>query len=183
MLKVEDVVSHLFRADQFARFAGMRSRAMLDSPLYQQLDEAHGRALSALDSSQTQSEVPVGGAVPMHPPAEAAPAAPYRDPLHEPVDTDPSDEVMTGAGDTLTLLFALFVDGVQLHGHGRDTTTVIGLKCLDLPAFLCHTDLACYALAFIGGPKEPSDLSEIMSIILDQFKCHEPSTQIDREGK
>lgn len=52
---------------------------------------------------------------------------------------------------------------------------MVGLKCMDLPGFLVNTDLSCYALAFIGGSKEPTNLSEIMSVILFQFKKHEPT--------
>lgn len=89
-------------------------------------------------------------------------------------DSDPSDEIHTGEGDRLCLLFALFVDGVQLHQHGRATTTVISLKCLDLPGFLANTKLASFNIAFISGPKEPTNLSEVLDIILQQFKEHEP---------
>lgn len=176
-------MKHLFRADTFARFAGTRTQAMIQSDFYAQLDEAHGGSISALDSRST---VPasVEPQTPQHPPdCHQSPAEPCDVPDFGHVDSDPSDEVMTGAGDTLTLFFALFVDGVQLHGHGRSTTTVIALKCLDLPGFLCNTDLACYSFAFISGPKEPSDLSEIMAIILQQFKCREPVMTDECDGE
>lgn len=158
---------------------------MISSPFYQQVDEAHGSAISALSSLPSS---PGEGPRPPGRGFEATASADTRAPDLTPpppdchVDPDPSDEVMTGDCDTLTLLFGVFVDGVQLHQHGRATTTVIGIKCLDLPGFLSHTDLASYALAFIGGPKEPSNLSEIMAIVLKQFKLHEPMGYADDKG-
>lgn len=189
VLKLADVIRHLFGLELFARFAGTRIQAMISSPFYQQVDEAHGGALSALSSVPTSP-----GDGPIHsgcgfdattpgvtPGVTGAPDLAPPPPDCQ-VDPDPSDEVMTGDCDTLSLLFGVFVDGVQLHQHGRATTTVIGIKCLDLPGFLSHTDLASYALAFIGGPKEPSNLSEIMAIVLKQFKLHEPMGYADEKG-
>lgn len=105
------------------------------------------------------------------------------DEVAETVDPDPSDEHMTGNGDSMTLTFGLFIDGVQLHQHARATTTVVGIKCIDLPAFLANTDIACYPLAFIDGPKEPTNLSEFMAIVLRQFKEHEPVGQTNDKGE
>ena len=96
------------------------------------------------------------------------------------VDADPRDEVMTAYGPDMVLLFGLFVDGVQLHVHGRSTTTVFCLKCLDLPGFLANTDLASYTLAFIEGPKEPTCMTTVLMTILKQFKIFEP-TGIEHE--
>ena len=203
ILKLGDVVRHLFGVPMFARFAGTRTEALLNSPFYQHIDQLHGHAVSGLACgtlpvatsgeavegrtsdatsariSTSPAPLPQTGATP---PSHASGAGSSRDLAEDEVDPDPTDEVMTGAGDSLTLMFAVFVDGVQLQQHGRGTTTVIGIKCLDLPGFLANTDLACYALAFIGGPKEPNNLSEIMSIILKQFKDHEPVGERDDEG-
>lgn len=189
-------MNHLFGVEMFARFAGTRTQAMLDSPFFSNLDRAHGHALSALTAAEAMDHgaEPVGlqskarrEPSPFSPrQSETGRELPSLSPtpiLHDSaVDPDPTDEEMTGAGDSLTLLFALFVDGVQLHAHGRATTTVVGIKCLDLPGFLCNTDLACYTLAFIGGAKEPSNLSQFMEKILEEFKRHEPSGSRDAEG-
>lgn len=185
MLKLANVINHLFGEEQFARCAGTRSQAMLDSQWDNQLDTVHGKALTALASNVVdtaevqQSCSDAVGTAPR--PASLGIVGEISDAEQECVDPDPTDEVMTGNGDSLTLLFALFVDGVQLHDHGRATTTVMGLKCLDLPAFLSSTDLACFPLAYIGGSKEPSNLSEFMMIVLQQFKSHEP-LGVDENG-
>lgn len=181
ILKLDDVVRHMFGVEMFARFAGTRTRAMLDSPVYKRLDEVHGHVISALSSQVSEHPGDSGLASPEVAGPSTAAAAPTCRP-EDFVDPDPSDEIMTASGDVLTLCFALFVDGVQLHQHGRATTTVVGIKCLDLPGFLCNTDLACYPLAFIGGEKEPSNLQEFMSIILKQFKAHEPNGSVDKDG-
>lgn len=214
ILKLGDVVRHLFGVPMFARFAGTRTKAWLHSPFYQHLDLVHGHAISTLacgedavasgiasDEGHTIEGRASEAAPPisqLNAPSDAAPGSLASGPSCTPgpshpshipetgedeVDADPGDEVMTGAGDCLTLMFAVFVDGVQLHQHGRATTAVIGLKCLDLPGFLANTDLACYALAFIGGSKEPSNLYQIMGIILKQFKDHEPTGQKDDKGE
>lgn len=258
ILNLADVIGHLFGVPMFAKFAGTRTEALLNSPLYQHLDDMHGGAISALTSiesmvdaacrsggsfkADTDTDSPpeprlrgngtpdasgpdVGSSVPQPkpsagavvnspdlpsnavfrqktpPPVIASGAGPSTRPPpigshavtsapspvrpsveNDMVDPDPSDEQMTGAGDALTLMFGIFVDGVQLHGHGRATTTVIGVKCLDLPGFLANTDLACYVLSFIAGPKEPTILTEIMTIILKQFKTHEPMGCQDDKG-
>lgn len=189
VLNMKDVINHLFGEPMFARFAGTRTHAMLDSPFYQRIDKAHGRALSALDS-QDQAACAQDAHIATEDADTPACAGPSTQPaINEEtasdgdiVDPDPTDEVATGDGETLTLLFALFIDGVQLHGHGRATTTVVGLKCIDLPGFLCNTDLACFPLAYIGGVKEPTCLTQITHIILKQFKDHEVSTDTDAEG-
>lgn len=175
-------MKHLFGEPTFARYAGTRSQALLDSPAYTRVDSAHGGALSALSSAYEPVPVegvdaPVAGRV-----AQKASEDSDSGEFAEVSDPDPLDEVMTGDGDVLTLLFALFVDGVQLHQHGRSTTTVVALKCLDLPGFLCNTDLACYPLAFIDGPKEPTNLSQFMLRILQQFKKVEPFGTADLDG-
>ena len=90
-------------------------------------------------------------------------------------DADPRDEVMTAYGTDMVLLFGLFVDGVQLHQHGRSTTTVFCLKCLELPGFLANTDLATYTLTFVEGPKEPTCMTTLLMAILRQFKIFEPT--------
>lgn len=185
ILKLADVIRHLFGVEAFAKFAGTRTHAFLDSDFYQHLDHAHNGAISALSpgsAGQTRgnnSNVALGAASPASP--SSIGACPTTE-VPDSVNADPIDEVMTANGDTMTLFFALFVDGVQLHAHGRATTTVVGVKCLDLPGFLCNTDLASYPLAFIGGSKEPTNMSEIMAIILKQFKNHEPDGWVDDKG-
>lgn len=208
ILKLSDVIGHLFGVETFARFAGTRTHALLDSEFYHHVDYAHGGAISALSEDpcseqkdEHTNDVPCAAinmaCAPVRvadqlPPSEevASDRSCSQDPCSrtshdsqpDEVTADPSDEVMTALADTITLFFALFVDGVQLHAHGRATTTVVGLKCLDLPGFLCNTDIACYPLAFVGGPKEPSNLAEIMAIILQQFKDHEPGGCVDEKG-
>lgn len=106
---------------------------MLDCDWYKKIDKSHGMALTALSSHLSPEQRggnPDGSDVPIDFAGGCADEASYDN--MDFVDPDPTDEVMTGDGDPLTLLFALFVDGVQLHDHGRATTTVIGLKCLDL---------------------------------------------------
>lgn len=154
---------------------------MLDSPFFERLDQAHGGALSMLSSrdevqstSARESDAVQGDDAGAGSSVGAASSDTDASDC-EAIDPDPTDEVMTGGGDSLTLLCALFIDGVQLHDHGRATTTVVGLKFLDLPGFLCNTDVACFPLAYIGGSKEPTCLTEITALILEQFKDHEVS--------
>ena len=208
VLPLADVIRHLWGDPMFARFAGTRTLAMLECPLYSRLDLAHGGAISALAQSDCAIRDPIiipegGGPAPaVHGPPQPAqdgggPAAAARRPpvpaqdgggpaaaAHEPAeesdldaveDPDPSDDHMTAHGKSMIMLFGLFVDGVQLHGHGRHTTTVFVLKCLDLPGFLVNTDLAAYTLAYIEGPKEPTCMTEILMTVLKQFKIFEPS--------
>lgn len=191
ILPLADVINHLFGEPTFARYAGTRTMAMLQCPLYRRLDLAHGCALSALADPKLASglvagDQPAGSATdcdaPVQPTEEArgvvsgcsdhVPASPESDDL---VDPDPQDDLMTAHGPDMVLLFGLFVDGVQLHGHGRSTTTVFALKCLDLPGFLANTDLASYTIAFIDGPKEPTCMTTVMMTILKQFKIFEPA--------
>ena len=87
---------------------------------------------------------------------------------------EPSDEVMTGAGAILFLLFGIFCDGVQLYGNNKSTTTVIAIKCLDMPGSLVNKNLANYLLAFIGGQHEPTCMQDFLHIIVEQFKAFEP---------
>lgn len=102
-------------------------------------------------------------------------------PVH--ADFDASAHIGTAHGETMVLLFGLFVDGVQLHNAGRSTTTVFSLKCLDLPGFLANTDLACYTLAFVDGPKEPTNMTQLVLTILHQFKIFEPTGVTDSDGE
>lgn len=92
-------------------------------------------------------------------------------PAHHP---DPSDSFPPHNGEQFMLFFGLFVDGVQLHQHGRHTTTVIALKLLDLPGFLSHKDCAAYPIGYISGPKEPTTMTTIIELIMQQFKQYEP---------
>ena len=185
ILKLADVIRHLFGVEAFAKFAGTRTHAFLDSEFYQHLDYAHNGAISVLSqgslgqTSGNNSTTALAADTPTSP--SSIGACPSTE-APDSVNADPIDEVMTANGDTMTLFFALFVDGVQLHAHGRATTTVVGVKCLDLPGFLCNTDMASYPLAFIGGSKEPTNMSEIMAIILKQFKDHEPDGWVDDKG-
>lgn len=175
---------------------------MVHSARYRRLDEAHGGAISALaDPSYAAQPLPDDGAGPAapapgghsapSPPRAIHPGVPAHIPLQMPGpaaheyayereggdldDPDPRDEIMTAHGEEMVLLFGLFVDGVQLHQHGRSTTTVFCLKCLDLPGFLVNTDLASYTIAFIEGPKEPTCMTSILLTILKQFKMFEPT--------
>jgi len=180
------VIKHMFSNIDFARFAGVRTQAMLESEWYAKVDAAHGGAVSAMATAETADH-------PMET-DHAAQAEPHNAPttlvdadvpdedesLYEVCDSDPSDEVMTGDGDSLCLLFGLFVDGVQLHVSGRSTTTVLSLKCLDLPGFLVCSKVASYNLAFIDGPKEPTCMTDFMMMVLAEFKKCEPST--DKDG-
>ena len=259
ILNIADIIRHLYMNPMFARFAGTRTRAMLDSPWFNALDAAWDGWIKRLcndGSSDTEDsedggagEGPAGGSpasggaaqpVPRNVLASraepmarasgtAAPVAPSHsagasgavtqarsdsaaDAVHaggfsgavrpggaaaatvgvqqsgadsdamsedesepeEVADPDPSDEFWTGAGKLIALLFAIFHDGVQLHQKVKSTTLVFSLKCLDLPGFLVSKLLASYNFAFIGGPKEPSCLTEFVALILDQGKQYEP---------
>lgn len=179
VLPITDVIRHLFSNATFARFAGVRTQAMLESPFYARLDAAHDGAISAL--SVADADAPAVGLAQPADDGEVPASSEHDTEQLQPVeDADPSDEVMTGGGDTLALLFGLFVDGVQLHANGRSTTTVVSLKCLDLPGFLVGTKVASYNLAFISGPKEPTCMTDFVHIILHQFKEYEP--KVTREG-
>lgn len=205
----------MFGDPLFAKNAGTRNHAMIDSWLFEHLDRRHNRAISFIAdgvpsgagdtgpddemAQQLDQLDPVAGlraegneddplqngasqGVPVDPlhnaPEEWVPGdddAEWVDnPLHHVDDPDPRDELPPPEGDTITLFFGLFVDGVQLHQHGRSTTAVICVKCLDLPCFLATTDHSCYPLAFIDGPKEPTNMSEIMQYVLKAFKVSEP---------
>lgn len=200
VLGLKNVVRYLFGDLAFARFAGTRLQGLMDSPLFQDVDAAHGFALTRLVQEQPAADAADECAaddapeLQQHFPHEHGESDrwPANTPSQEESqqnrpdgwDTEselgvadapePSDEIHTGLGDRLCLLFALFVDGVQLHQHGRATTTVISIKCLDLPGFLSNTKLASFNIAFISGPKEPTNLTALMDIILQQFKDHEP---------
>lgn len=192
MLQVRDVVQHLFGEPVFARFAGTRTQALLDSPLYERLDNAHGKAISELAREDVRMDGSDEEMLPGHAANGASEstrservqgtASDSDFELGEVSDPDPLDEVMTAHGDTMTLFFGLFIDGVSLHQHGRSSTTVVAIKCMDLPGFLCNTDLACYPLAFIDGPKEPTNLVQFMALILRQFKEFEPMGAEDEQG-
>lgn len=182
----------------FARFAGTRTLAMVGSDLYAEVDAAHGNAISAL-SSPTDNPVQPPEEDPTLAHAESLDVPPAteggvdqgdnestgsepQDPLEEVGDPDPSDEIMTANGESMVLLFGLFMDGVQLFAHGRSTTAVVSMKCLDMPGFLANTDLASYTIAFIGGPKEPTTLTTLTRLILDQFKYFEPKGVVGGDG-
>lgn len=224
VLSIVDVIQHMFSNPVFAKHAGVRTRAMLESPFYARLDAAHDGALSALtvNSAPDQARATdghsthdVGGARSTPPLQKAVPVQGLSHPLDEGLagsarragpnterpegdgphsesdgpdvlaveDPDPSDEFMTGAGPTLTLLFGLFVDGVQLHASGESTTTVVSLKCLDLPGFLVGSKLASYNLGFVSGPKEPTCMTDFLNLILKEFKAYEPAVVVHPDGK
>lgn len=202
VLPLASVINHLFGEPQFARFAGTRTQALLDSAVYKRVDEAHGYAISALAEASVQDQSnPSGDAAGNPEPSQAGNIAgdsdasvtsdddadvpmsdDQSDPLEEVGDPDPSDEVMTANGDVSAIMFALFVDGVQLHQSGSATTTVVSLKCLDLPGFLVNTDMASFNLAFIGGKKEPTCMTQFLDIILEKFKAAEPMGSLGPDG-
>lgn len=192
VLPLPDVIKHLFTEPLFARFAGVRTQGMIESPFYARLDAAHGGAISAFAVSEEPrvdpAAAPAAAAVaepPADPPADAHMAGDSDfedDPDFPAADPDPRDEVMTGNGDTLVLMFGLFCDGVQLHESRRSSTTVFSLKCLDLPGFLVGTNLASYNIAFIDGPKEPTCMTDILLRILAEFKELEPLGITDDAG-
>lgn len=184
VLNIADVIRHMFSDQLFARFAGTRTCAFLDSEFYSALDKAHHGLLSqfSVDGNARGCSKSEGGgpaslgdeAVTGSPQGELYKcASDTSDPADLEATGDPSDEVMTGAGDLLVLLFGVFIDGVQLYSNNKSTTTVIALKCLDLPACLVNKNLANYLLAFIGGRSEPSCLQDFIHIIVKQFKLYE----------
>lgn len=189
VMALPDVIRMMFSNPEHARYAGTRTKAMLDSPYYAHLNSAHNNAISALACSEAGSCTREGTP---HAPESSGPestgqggqeaGADQEDQLEAVEDPDPSDEVMTGSGDTIVLLYAIFVDGVQLHQGNRETTTVISLKNLDLPGFLVGTKTASYNLAFISGPKEPTCLTDILALIVRQFKEFEPKMTPDAAG-
>lgn len=97
---------------------------------------------------------------------------------------DVTDEFPPPEGDRIILLFGAFVDGVQLSQHGRTSTTVISIRCLDMPGHLSTTDIASYPAAFIGGIncKEPTTMSELMQYFCHPFKEHEPMGELQPDG-
>lgn len=248
VLPLADVINHLFGDPTFARFVGIRTLAVLESPRYRRLDIAHGMAISTLASPDLRLPTPPPAPAPdpadtdLPPACDPAPAgtdlppagdpacvrhvpdpsvplpvsssvwedyagdcegvtdddlplSPAARPADEPdhhwdpsdmnpvdPDVDASAHIGTAHGETMVLLFGLFVDGVQLHNTGRSMTTVFSLKCLDLPGFLVNTDLACYTIAFVDGPKEPSNMTQLVLTILHQFKVFEPTGVADADG-
>lgn len=190
VLALRDVIRLMFSNPDFAQYAGVRTRAMLDSPYYAHLDAAHNYAISALSSepdAEASSVLNPALATPMpgitgQGCANEAEESAEEDELDAVEDPDPSDEVMTGEGDTLVLLFSLFVDGVQLKQGNRETTTVVSLKCMDQPGYLVGTNVASYNVAFISGPKEPTCMTDILGVLVHQFKELEPSMAPDSAG-
>lgn len=85
---------------------------MLHSNVYEQLDEAHGGSISAPNRRSTVNASAAPQTTPHPLDRHQSSAEPGDVPDFGHVDSDPCDEVMTGAGYTLTLFFALFVDGV-----------------------------------------------------------------------
>lgn len=182
----------------FARFVGTRCSALFDSELFKFLDEAHGGAISALQYGEMETEA---ANLPDSDPMEAvnghgmqqnatqegdtsmAGSCDEDEDDYLDVDPDPCDDIPPPEGKRITVFFSLFVDGVQLNQHGRATTVVVALKCLDLPGFLYTTDCAAYPLAFISGPKDPTNLTEILRVILDRFKEFEPVGVKEEDGK
>ena len=64
-------------------------------------------------------------------------------------------------------------DGVQAHGHGVATCTVIGLRNQDLPAHLSHTDRAFKAWIAVSSP-EKTNMAGILNAGIQEAKCHAP---------
>lgn len=60
VLKLEDVINHLFGVETFARFAGTRTRAFLDSDFYHHLDGKHGGAISAMQKPEAEALADAG---------------------------------------------------------------------------------------------------------------------------
>lgn len=175
----------------FAKYAGTRPRAMIESPAYQFVDEAHDGGISHLSGVTTAGSGVArtscdAGSLPVGTATEAGEAGACSDSDHDDnSDTyhDAGEEFMTGVGQTIALLFGIFVDGVLMHKNGKATTTIISVKCLDLPAFLCQTELASYTWGFIGGKKEPTCMTQILDLLLQQFKNHELSGRFDENGE
>ena len=133
-------------------------QSVLESPYFKHLDQKSGGALTRdihLDQAAAGAHLPSSvGAV-----AQRA-----------------ADEVHCGKGDHVTLLGATFVDGVQMHNGSKYTTTALSIKFMDLPAHLVQTLAASYNVAFISGPKEPSDLTSFMKHLLAQLEDAAPET-------
>ena len=184
----------MFLDPAFAHGAGTRTIAFKSSPYYAQLDQATGGLLSRHDSSLAP-----GGdeTTPLRPgtnpdtgqspdPARSAPLPVWTDDIDAPgediAQSDPLDEVRTGDGDVMVLLFAIFCDGVQLHQKSQSTTVVITLKCLDQPSWLVGKLISCFNVAFIGGPKEPTCLKDFVAIFLEQFAQFIAELDADASG-
>jgi hypothetical protein len=195
ILSLADVIRHLFMNPVFARFAGTRTQAMLDSPWYQEVDRSVHGLLSALrdDGSTADERHGQTGAGDLcsksshgsddedvernrdgggH--SEDVSGHDTDGEPEEVQDPDPSDEVMTGAGDHLALLWAIFHDGVQMYDKTQATTMVFSTKCLCLPSWLVQTLAASYNIAFVGGNKEPAILKGFLCEILRMYKAYEP---------
>jgi hypothetical protein len=203
ILSLADIIRHLFMNPLFARFAGTRTQAMLDSPWYHEVDRSVHGLLSALrddgstagsdavegegrerpgdvgiqSSQRYDAEVERNGEDGSH--SGDSTGVDAEGELQEVQDPDPSDEVMTGAGDHLALLWAIFHDGVQMYDKTQATTMVFSIKCLCLPGWLVHTLAASFNIAFVGGNKEPSILKGFLGEILKMFKAYEPRPSLD----
>jgi hypothetical protein len=154
LISIADIIRHWFLNPVFAKFAGTRTRAFVDSPYYRSIDDAMGGALSR---------------------ARGEPAAPS-------VGGDPAGELFADGAEPLVLDIAIAADGVQLHQKSLATTAIVVAKCLSLPCHLVHTLMASYNFAFIGGPKEPTTLSDFIAIVLRQFALCEPEVHYDENG-
>jgi hypothetical protein len=75
---------------------------------------------------------------------------------------------MTGAGDHLALLWAIFHDGVQMYDKTQATTMVFSTKCLCLPSWLVQTLAASYNIAFVGVRHSNKSL-EFMRLSLEHL--------------
>lgn len=64
-------------------------------------------------------------------------------------------------------------DGVQAHGHGVATCTVLGLRNQDLPHHLSHTDRAFKAWIAVSSP-EKTNLDGILNAGIQEAKRHAP---------
>ena len=89
-------------------------------------------------------------------------------------DRAPHHEIEPMTKNVTLLAMAIAADGVQLHDKSIATTLVVLAKCLGLPAHLVHTEMAAYSFGYIGGPKEPTTLTEFLALIIAQFEQHAP---------
>jgi hypothetical protein len=203
ILSLADIIRHLFTNPLFARYAGTRTQAMLDSPWYRDIDRSVHGLLSALrddggmvgsDADESDghggpgrvgslsnrgSDAEVERNSADDSPSGHVTGADAEDELQEVQDPDPSDEVMTGEGDHIALLWAIFTDGVQMYDKTQATTMVFSIKCLCLPGWLVQTLAASYNIAFVGGNKEPAILKDFLCEILKMFKAYEPRPAAD----
>ena len=181
-MNLRDVVRHMFLDPEFARGAGTRTTAFKCSPYYAQVDQASGGLLSQWDSSlapggcgstQPRQSADRESGQPSLPAPVGTASLPIADDVAMPgegiAQSDPLDEVRTGDGAVMVLLFALFCDGVQLHQKSQSTTVVITLKCLDQPGFLVGKLVSSFNIAFIGGPQEPTCMKDFVAIFVQQF--------------